>query len=110
METVLQQITSHSIAEPIEKVGADTDERQVDPGFVAEQVAEGLERELFGADGFQALFREQAAGQRTQGGQTAQHGAQHGVLVRFATPYQLLQIREREQGHEAHGIGADHAV
>lgn len=56
MQAIFNEISSHGIAETVEEIGADADERKIDPRFVADKVGEGLEGEFFGADGLQALF------------------------------------------------------
>ena len=69
MQTVFHQVTGHRVTETVEEVRADTDECQVNPRFVLEQVGKGLERELLCPNGLQALLREQSAGQCHNGGQ-----------------------------------------
>ena len=51
MHTVFEHVTGYSIAETIEEVGAYTNQRQNNPWTVAEQIAEGLERELLSTNG-----------------------------------------------------------
>ena len=110
MQAVFQQVAGHRIAESVEEIRADADERQDDPRLVAEQVGERLEGELLRPDGLQALLRQQAAGQRAQRGERAQDHAQYGILVRRGAAHHLLQVRERQQGDESHRVGADHPV
>ena len=109
MQAVFHQVTGHGIAEAVEEVGADTDERQVNPGLVLEQVGKRLEGEFLGTNGFQTLLGQQTAGQRHDCGQEAKASTQHGILMCLGAAYHLLQIGEREQGDKAHGIGAYHA-
>ena len=110
MEAVFDHVTRDCIAETVEEIGADANQRQVDPGLVAEEVAEGLQREFFSADRFEAFLRHEAAGQRSRRGKGAEDDAEDGVLVLVAAADHLLEVRETQQGNESHGIGADHAV
>ena len=108
MQAVLHQVGGHRIAETVEKVGANADQRQDNPRLVAEEVGEGLEREFLGTNGFQTFAREQAAGEGAQGRHSAQHHAQHGILMLRGTAHHPLQVREGKQHHKAHRVGAHH--
>ena len=110
MQAVFQQVAGHCIAESVEEIRADADERQDDPRLVAEQVRERLEGELLRPDGLQALLRQEAAGQRAQRGQCTENHAQDSVLMRRGATHHLLQVREGKQGDKAHRIGTDHPV
>ena len=110
VEAVFHQIGSYGIAETIEEIGADADERKVDPGLVAEKVCKGFEGEFLCPDRFEALLREEAAGQGSEGGHSTQQDAQNGILVLGVPSYHSLKIREGEQHHKAHGVGSYHPV
>ena len=108
MQTVFEHIACHGITETVEEVHADADERQVNPGLVAEQVCKGLQRELLSTHGLQTLLGEQSAGQRAQRGNDAKENSQHSILVLLGATHHLLQIGERQQGNEAHGVCTYH--
>ena len=121
MQTVLQQIACHGIAEAVEEVRADTDKRQVNPRLVLKQVGKGLERELLSANGFQSFLGEQSASQRSDGGKSAEDHADDCILMllgchaigavsQFVTTNELNDVRERQQRDEPHGIGSYHAI
>ena len=108
MQTVFEHIACHGIAETVEEVHADADERQVNPGLVAEQVCKGLQRELLSTHGLQTLLGQQTAGQRTQRGNDAEESSQYRILVLLGAAHHLLQIGERQQGDETHGVCTYH--
>ena len=110
MQAVFHQIGGHGIAESVEEIGANADERKINPGLVLEQVGKGLEGELLCPHRFQALLRQKAAGQGAQRGHGAQDHAQDGVLMLGVSPHHPLEVREGKQHHKAHGIGAHHPV
>ena len=90
MQAVFKHIACHGIAEAIEEVHADTDECQVYPGLVVEEVCKGLERELLSTDGLQPFLGKQSAGQRSHSSDDAEEGAYHGILVLFGTSHHFL--------------------
>ena len=108
VHTVLEQIGGHGITETVEEIGADADERQVDPGLVVNQVHEGFEGELLCPDGFQPLFGQKAAGEGAQRSQGAQDNTQDGILVRRRPAHHFLQVRKGEEGDKTHCIGSHH--
>ena len=108
MQTVFQQITSHSIAETIKKVRTNTDKCQDNPRLVLKQIAKLLELEFLGTYGLQALLGQEAASQGTSSSNHAEEGTQHGILVLLGTTHQSLQVRERQQSNKAHRIGTYH--
>ena len=108
MHTILKQVSGHGIAESVEEIGANANEREVYPRLVVDEVGEGFQGEFLGPDRFQPFFGKEAAGQGAQGGKSAQHYAQNGILMRRRSTHHLLQIREGEKGDEAHCISAHH--
>ena len=110
VEAVGYQVAGYGIAETVEEVGADTNQCEVYPRLVLQQIGKGTQRELIGTDGFQALFGEQTASQGHGCGYNTQSCTQHGILMCLGAAHHLLQIGERKQGDEAHSIGSHHAV
>ena len=108
MQTVFQQIASHSVAESVKKVCTNTDQGQDNPGFILKQVTKLLKREFLGAYRLQTLLGQETAGQRTGSCQHTKESTQHRILVLLGTTHQSLQVRERQQGHKSHGIGPHH--
>ena len=108
MHAVLKQIACHSVAEAVEEIHADTDEREDDPRPVAEQVTEGLEGELLSTYRLQSLFGHESASQCSHRCQDSEKGTEHGILVLLCSSHQFLKVRDGEQGNEAHRIGTNH--
>ena len=108
MQTVFQQIASHSVAEAVKEVGADTYQRQDNPGLILKQITKLLKLKFLGTYRLQALLGQESASQGTSSSYHTKKSTQHRILVLLGSTHQSLQVRERQQGHKTHRIGTYH--
>ena len=109
VQTVVEHISGHGIAESVEEIGAHGHAGHIQPRLVVHEIDKLVEREFLGAHGFQTFLGEQTAGQSHGRSHNAKHRANHGILVRLGATHPFLKVGKGEQRGKAHGIGSDHA-
>ena len=72
------------------------------------QVGKLLERELLSALRLQTFLGKESASQCHHSCNNTEHGTNDSILMCGCSTYHLLEIREREQGDESHGISTHH--
>ena len=108
MQAVLKHITSYGIAETIEEVGAYGDSSHIEPSLVVNEIDKLVEGELLRTLRLQTLLGQESTSQGHHSSDDTEHGTYHSILMRIRAPYKLLEIRERKQGDETHGISTYH--
>ena len=108
MQTVIKHIASNGIAESVEEVGAHGDGCHIEPSLVVNEVGKLLERELLSALRLQTFLGKESASQCHHRCNNTEHGTNDSILMCGCSTYHLLEIRERKQGDESHGISTHH--
>ena len=119
MQTVFKHIACHRIAEAIEEVHANTNQCEVYPWFVAEQVNKRFQTEFLCTNRFQSLLGQQTAYQRANRCQCSEDDADNGILMLhggwgivtvrlFLATDEFNDIGEAQQGDEAHCVCTHH--
>ncbi len=108
MQAVVEHVTSHSITETIEEVGANGDGGHIEPRLVVYQVSKLMERELFRTLWLQAFLGQKTASQGHHGCHDTEHGTDDGILMSSCSAHHLLEIWEREQSGKTHRVCSHH--
>ena len=108
MQTVIEHIASNGIAESVEEVGTHGNGCHIEPGLVVNEVGKLLERELLSALRLQTFLGEESASQCHHSSNNTEYGTNDSILMSGRTTYHFLEIWERKQGNESHGISTHH--
>lgn len=81
MQTVIEHITSYSIAETVEEVGADCNGSHIEPCLVVNEVSKLPERELLCTLWLETFLCEESTSQCHHGSNDTEYGTNDSILM-----------------------------